>query len=196
MLLNLQGDDNLPGFTTTQRPAISQRTLKGIMKNKRTRLQLIVELIKKNCIGSQDELARLLAARGHIVTQATLSRDLKILKTTKVATDMGNYMYIIPDSNHLHDTMLQQGQAPATGQQVGFVSLNFSGHCAVIKTRNGYASGLAYHIDMSRTPEILGTIAGADTIFAMLREDVSRQQALKIFSRFIPIDTENADDLQ
>lgn len=166
------------------------------MKNKRTRLQLIVELIKKNCIGSQDELARLLAARGHIVTQATLSRDLKILKTTKVATDMGNYMYMIPDSNNLHDTMLQQGQAAASGQQVGFISLNFSGHCAVIKTRNGYASGLAYDIDMSRTPEILGTIAGADTIFAMLREDVTRQQALKIFSRFIPIDLDKADDMQ
>ncbi len=166
------------------------------MKNKRTRLQLIIELIKKNCIGSQDELARLLAARGHIVTQATLSRDLKILKTTKVATDMGNYMYIIPDSNNLHDTMLQQGQASASGQQVGFISLNFSGHCAVIKTRNGYASGLAYDIDMSRTPEILGTIAGADTIFAMLREDVTRQQALKIFSRFIPIDLDKADDMQ
>ena len=109
---------------------------------------------------------------------------------------MGNYMYIIPDSNHLHDTMLQQGQAPASGQQVGFVSLNFSGHCAVIKTRNGYASGLASAIDMRRTLEFLGTIAGADTIFAMLREDVSRQQALKIFSRFIPIDPDKADELQ
>ena len=162
------------------------------MKNKRTRLQLIVELIKKNCIGSQDELARLLAARGHIVTQATLSRDLKTLKTTKVATDMGNYMYIIPDGNNLQDSMLSQaGQSNVPiSHSIGFVSLNFSGHCAIIKTRNGYASGLAYDIDMSHTPEILGTISGADTIFAMLREDVTRERARQIFARVIPIDIE------
>ncbi len=164
------------------------------MKNKRTRLQLIVELIKKNCIGSQDELARLLAARGHVVTQATLSRDLKILKTTKVATDMGNYMYIIPDGNNLQDNILMQSQSTApVSHSIGFVSLNFSGNCAIIKTRNGYASGLAYDIDMSHTPEILGTISGADTIFAMLREDVTRQQARQIFARFIPIEIEEGE---
>ena len=158
------------------------------MKNKKVRLQLIVELIKNNCIGSQEELARLLAARGYVVTQATLSRDLKQLRTTKVATDMGNYMYIIPDSNDLQDTMLSQGMSAApAGQHAGFVSIQFSGHFAVIKTRNGYASGLAYDIDMSKTPEILGTIAGADTVFAVLREDVTHEDAMGLFSRFLPL---------
>ncbi len=158
------------------------------MKNKKVRLQLIVELIKNNCIGSQEELARLLAARGYVVTQATLSRDLKQLRTTKVATDMGNYMYIIPDSNDLQDTMLSQGMSAApAGQHAGFVSIQFSGHFAVIKTRNGYASGLAYDIDMSKTPEILGTIAGADTVFAVLREDVTHEDAMELFSRFLPL---------
>ena len=158
------------------------------MKNKKVRLQLIVELIKNNCIGSQEELARLLAARGYVVTQATLSRDLKQLRTTKVATDMGNYMYIIPDSNDLQDTMLSQGMSAApAGQHAGFVSIQFSGHFAVIKTRNGYASGLAYDIDLSKTPEILGTIAGADTVFAVLREDVTHEDAMELFSRFLPL---------
>ena len=68
-----------------------------------------------------------------------------------------------------------------------FVSLQFSGHTAVIKTRNGYASGLAYDIDMSKAPEILGTIAGADTVFAVMREDVSREDAKKLFSKFLPL---------
>ena len=159
------------------------------MKNKKNRLQVIVELIKTQCIGSQDELARILAERGYKVTQATLSRDLKQLRTTKVATDMGNYMYIIPDSNNLHDTMLSQGQSMAhAGQHSGFISIQFTGHCAVIKTRNGYSSGLAYDIDMSHTPEILGTIAGADTIFLVMSEDVSREKAREVLSRFIPID--------
>ena len=105
---------------------------------------------------------------------------------------MGNYMYIIPDGNNLQDSMLSQaGQSNVPiSHSIGFVSLNFSGHCAIIKTRNGYASGLAYDIDMSHTPEILGTISGADTIFAMLREDVTRERARQIFARFIPIDIE------
>lgn len=60
---------------------------------------------------------------------------------------------------------------------------------AVIKTRNGYASGLAYDIDMSRPPEILGTIAGADTVFAVLREDVTHDEAMKVLQRFIPINS-------
>ncbi|MEG0252606.1 MAG: hypothetical protein RR667_00795, partial [Muribaculaceae bacterium] len=59
-----------------------------------------------------------------------------------------------------------------------------------IKTRNGYASGLAYDIDMSKMPEILGTIPGADTVFAVLREDVTQDHALKIFSKFLPITIE------
>lgn len=58
----------------------------------------------------------------------------------------------------------------------------------MVKTRNGYASGLAYDIDMSHTPEILGTIAGADTIFLVMSEDVSREKAREVLSRFIPID--------
>ena len=58
----------------------------------------------------------------------------------------------------------------------------------MVKTRNGYATGLAYDIDMSHTPEILGTIAGADTIFLVMSEDVSREKAREVLSRFIPID--------
>ena len=72
--------------------------------------------------------------------------------------------------------------------QSGFISLEFSGNIAVIKTRNGYASGLAYDIDMSRAPEILGTIAGTDTIFAVMREGLTHEQAREIFSRFLPLD--------
>ena len=151
------------------------------MKNKKERLQLIVNLIKKNCIGSQNELAELLEKNGCKVTQATLSRDLKAMKITKVATNDGGYMYIIPDNNDLRNSLTVQ-------QQVGFVSIALSGHMAVIKTRNGYAAGLAYDIDMSRSDEVLGTIAGADTVFAIMREDISHEDALKFFARFVPLD--------
>lgn len=158
------------------------------MKNRRKRIEVIVELIKNQCIPSQEELARLLAERGFHVTQATLSRDLKQLHTTKVPTDMGTYAYVLPDSNSLKDKLLAVGQVSMNANyQSGFISLSFSGNLAVIKTRNGYASGLAYDIDMSNVPEILGTIAGADTIMVALREGVSHEEAYRIFSRLLPL---------
>lgn len=159
------------------------------MKNRKKRVELIVELIRNNCIPSQEELVRLLAERGFHVTQATLSRDLKMLHTTKVPTDRGTYVYVLPDSNSLKDKLLTVGQLEMNANyQSGFISLEFSGNIAVIKTRNGYASGLAYDIDMSNPPEILGTIPGTDTIFAVLREGLSRQQAVEVLKRFLPLD--------
>lgn len=159
------------------------------MKKKQKRFQLIVDLIKKNRVGSQAELSALLEENGVNVTQATLSRDLKALKVTKVANNEGLYMYIIPDSNDLQDSFLMSGQKSLTAQnKLGFLSIDFSGNMAVIKTRNGYATGLAYDIDMSHSPEILGTIAGADTVFAILREGVTREKALAFFSRFMPLE--------
>ena len=159
------------------------------MKNRKKRVELMVDLIRNQCIGSQEELADLLAKEGYIVTQATLSRDLKMLKTTKVPTDRGGYMYILPDSNSLKDKLLASGQLSMNANyQSGFVSLQFSKNIAVIKTRNGYAAGLAYDIDMSNAPEILGTIPGSDTILAVLREDVTHEQAREVFSRLLPLD--------
>lgn len=163
------------------------------MRNRKHRVQLIIELIKNHCIGSQEELAQILADRGYKVTQATLSRDLKMLKTTKVPTDHGTYMYILPDSNSVNDRMIAAGRPPVSvNLHSGFISIRFSKNIAVIKTRNGYAAGLAYDIDMSRTPEILGTIPGSDTVFAVLREDVTHEQALEMFSKFLPIGDSHA----
>lgn len=86
------------------------------MKNRKQRVELMVDLIKNKCIGSQEELARLLEEAGYTVTQATLSRDLKMLKTTKIPTDRGGYMYILPDSNSLKDKLLARGQLPIKRQ--------------------------------------------------------------------------------
>ena len=144
----------------------------------------MVKLIRNKCVGSQDELAALLAEHGYEVTQATLSRDLKMLKTTKVPTDRD----ILPDSNSLKDKLLARGRLDiSTNYQSGFISLELSRNIAVIKTRNGYAAGIAYDIDMHEFPEILGTIPGSDTIFAILREDVTHQQAKEVLSQILPI---------
>lgn len=150
---------------------------------------MIVDLIRNNCIASQEELASRLAKLGFKVTQATLSRDLKMLKTTKVPTNRGTYMYIMPDSNTLKDKLLAKGAADISPNlQSGFISLTISGNIAVIKTRNGYAAGLAYDIDMSQSKEILGTIPGSDTIFAVLDENASREAVMETFRKLLPID--------
>ena len=92
----------------------------------------------------------------------------------------------------MKDKILASGTAPARANyQSGFISLSFSGNIAVIKTRNGYASGLAYDIDVSGESEILGTIPGSDTIFAVLREDVSRERARQLFASILSIDPDN-----
>ncbi len=159
------------------------------MKNRKQRVENIVDLIRTQCIGSQEELARLLVDRGFKVTQATLSRDLKMLKTTKVPTDRGTYMYILPDSNTLKDKLLATGQiAMNANYQSGFISIDFSGNIAVIKTRNGYAAGLAYDIDMSNSPDILGTIPGSDTIFAVVREGLTKEEMHDVFARLLPLE--------
>lgn len=162
------------------------------MKNRKQRIELMVKLIRSKCIGSQDELAAELAQHGYEVTQATLSRDLKMLKTTKVPTDRGTYGYTLPDSDTLKDKLLARGRIKASPNfQSGFLSLTFSGNLVVIKTRNGYASGIAYDIDMHRFPEILGTIPGSDTIFAVLAEGVTHEQAEKVLAQILPLEMES-----
>lgn len=161
------------------------------MKNRKQRIELMVKLIREKCIGSQEEIANMLAEHGYNVTQATLSRDLKMLKTTKVPTDRGSYVYTMPDSNTLKDKLIARGQFDANANfQSGFISLQLSQNVAVIKTRNGYAAGIAYDIDMHNFPEIIGTIPGSDTIFAIIAEGVSHERVRRVLAQILPIDVD------
>lgn len=158
------------------------------MGSRTTRLSIILEILSHNNISSQDELLKQLAIRGYIVTQATLSRDLKKLRTIKVADDMGGYRYIvspdtaIPDTHEADETMptLQSALHPAA------TSISLSGNMMVIKTRNGYASGLAYDLDLLASPLILGTIPGADTVFAIIAEGTPRKALYDLMCSFLP----------
>ena len=158
------------------------------MSRKNDRIEFLIEIIKNNNVGSQEELLRMLSERGIFVTQATLSRDLKMLKTTKVPLDHGAYAYMLPDASTAKIT----SSARRTGDPTrhvgnGFISLEFSGNLAVLLTRNGYASGIAYDIDMLNAPEIAGTIAGANTVFIALREGVSQAKAIEVLSMILPV---------
>ena len=158
------------------------------MKNRKKRIDLIIDIITNQCIGSQEELAATLSKKGYPVTQATLSRDLKMLKTTKVPTDRGSYVYVLPQSDSLKDRLLTAGSVPMNANyQSGLLSIKFSGNLAVIKTRIGYASGLAYDIDMYMSPDILGTIPGSDTILVVMKEGLSREDAKAIFKKIFSL---------
>lgn len=148
------------------------------MKIKDRRLEAIKMIISSKELGSQEEVLQELKKEGFELTQATLSRDFKQLKVAKAASMNGQYVYVLPN-----ETMYKRVHKPLSAlemlQTPGFQSINFSGNIAIIKTRPGYASSIAYNIDNSNVEEILGTIAGDDTILMVLKEGVERDAVLQ-----------------
>jgi transcriptional regulator of arginine metabolism len=155
------------------------------MKVKNNRLEALRLIISSQQLGSQDELLSALQKEGFKLTQATLSRDLKQLKVAKAASMSGNYVYVLPN-----ETMYKRVSTPNSIREMmkvpGFVSINFSGNIGIIKTRPGYASSIAWNIDNSDIPEILGTIAGDDTIFVVIKEGIKHQQVINALSDVVP----------
>ena len=155
------------------------------MKVKNHRLEALRLIISSQQMGSQDELLAALQKEGFKLTQATLSRDLKQLKVAKAASMSGNYVYVLPN-----ETMYKRVSTPNSIREMmkvpGFVSINFSGNMGIIKTRPGYASSIAWNIDNSDIPEILGTIAGDDTIFIVIKEGIRHQEVIEALSDVVP----------
>lgn len=123
-------------------------------------------------------LLNILKNKGFELTQATLSRDIKELKIVKVPTSKGTYTY------QLSDGVIHEDSAPMSS--FGFISIEFSGNLAVMKTRPGYAMAIAGEIDRRANEYILGTVAGDDTILLIPRDNISRKEVLKSLSTFIP----------
>jgi transcriptional regulator of arginine metabolism len=155
------------------------------MKSKNSRLDAIKIIISSKEIGSQDELLQELAREGFTLTQATLSRDLKQLKVAKAASMNGNYVYVLPNNTQYKRIAAPQVDFHALRHD-GFTSIDFSGNLAVIKTRPGYASSLAYDIDNANIKEIIGTIAGDDTIMMVLREGCGHASVRAALTHIIP----------
>ncbi len=154
------------------------------MNKRQARLAQIVKILLNNSIGSQEELMDLLERNNCSVTQATLSRDLKTLRTSKVATELGGYRYVIAANGTAADEVATH--AMDTVRQAAILSVSITGQTVVVKTRNGYAGGVAYDIDDMQSPAILGTIAGADTVFVAVDERTSRKEIYEILSEIIP----------
>ena len=123
--------------------------------------------------------------QGFQFTQATLSRDIKHLKIAKAHDGADNYLYTLPDQIRVPGAG-NQGRVLDTKPATGYRNIEFSGNLAVLKTRPGYAMGIASDIDAKAPREILGTIAGDDTILLIPREGISREGVIKALSQFIP----------
>ncbi len=153
-------------------------------KGKQSRLVIERELITQNVISSQEELQTLLLEHGFSVTQATLSRDIKALKIAKVPDMHGGYRYM--PQNQPTVTRVAAIDDSDDVVRKGVKSIEFSGSLAVIKTRPGYASVVAEQIDSQKLKEIIGTLAGDDTVLLVIRENTQRIDVLRSLSTVVP----------
>ena len=124
----------------------------------------IVELVNKCQIETQEELAELLNAEGYKVTQATVSRDIRDLRLTKVQTENGKQKYAA-----LKTTQSELAEKYFRILKDGFVSMGMAQNILVIKTVSGMAMAVAAAIDEMNWPEVLGCIGGDDTIMCAIR---------------------------
>ena len=131
---------------------------------KKERLGRIIEIIESRNVETQEELAVLLKEEGFDVTQATVSRDIRELKLSKVPTWDGRQKYVAlgTDDSHLGDKYIRV-------LKEGFVSMDMAQNILVIKTVSGMAMAVAAAVDAMKFREIVGSIAGDDTIMMAVR---------------------------
>ena len=148
------------------------------MNIKSDRLEALREVIVNNDVRNQDEVLSLLESKGYNVTQATLSRDFKELGVVKVHEASLGYVYRLGGTD-----MRTVAPASAHLTKDGIRSIEFSNSFAVVKTHPGFAGAVASIIDNNITREIVGTIAGDDTVLLIVREGYTRMQVLDAVSR-------------
>ena len=152
------------------------------MKERLTRLKSIRKLIKNYRIESQEALLGYLQKEGYEVTQATLSRDLKLLKVGKVSDGHNGYVYTLPGEDERQDSE----QIFIQDFLRGYVSIEYNGNIVVIKTFPGHADTVSNALDSLNMEELLGTVAGDNCLFACLREGVPGQQFISALKVKIP----------
>jgi len=136
---------------------------------KASRQQLIMDLLELELISSQGELCKRLKKKGLDVTQATVSRDLRELGVVKQVTGDGSYRY----------------SKPAIVRGTTLLRCQVSGNLVVFRTRAGLAPAIAYQIDAMDLPEVLGTVAGEDTLLAVVAEGFNPAQVKEKLRRLV-----------
>ena len=144
------------------------------MSHKQERQQVIRELVATRPVGSQEELRQLLAERGWEVTQSTLSRDMHELRVARVSTP-GGVRYTTENSSAAADTRATLASlVPQLFRQLDFVR-----ELIVVKTVVAGAQPISEAIDSEGSPDVLGTIAGENTILIICRSEPARERVAK-----------------
>lgn len=155
-----------------------------IPSSRAARQRLIVELIQRHEIPSQAGLAELLAAQGVIVTQGTLSKDLVEVGAARIRGRDG-VVYRVPEEGT--DGSIRTGQQEAFGSRLAkvagelLVSAEGSANIALLRTPPGAAQYLASSIDHVALPDVLGTIAGDDTVMVISRDPAGGPEVARWF---------------
>lgn len=140
----------------------------------------IVEIIKKYDVETQEELSEYLQTAGFAVTQATISRDIKELKLTKVPTQSGKFKYVIHQGEDL-----MQNEKLVRVLRDAFISMDKAQNILVIKTVSGMAMAAAAALDSLELKSIVGCIAGDDTIMCAIRTNEETQEVMKELEKLI-----------
>lgn len=140
---------------------------------KKTRHRKIVELIEKYEVETQEELATYLKEAGFVVTQATVSRDIRELKLSKIPSGSGKQKYVVlkQDDSHMGDKYIRV-------LRDGFTSMDMAQNILVVKTVSGMAMAVAAALDALKFPEVVGSIAGDDTIMVAVRTVEETQELM------------------
>ncbi len=141
---------------------------------KQLRQQRILALIREQEVETQEELASLLQKAGFQVTQATVSRDIRELHLTKLPAGNGRQKYVAVshDDRHLGDKFLRV-------LREGFLSMDRAQNILVVKTVPGMAMAVAAALDAMHMSEVVGSIAGDDTIMMAIRTDKDTQTVME-----------------
>ena len=149
------------------------------MNQKSKRLSIIRKIIRSEYISSQEDLIKRLEECGVQVTQSTLSRDLKYMHVAKVPHKEKGYIYVLPN-NSRDDLVI----SPNITDNI--TDIAFSGNMCVISTKPGYASAISVPIDNKGINEILGTIAGDNTILLILRDGFDMESLMEQLYMLFP----------
>lgn len=143
---------------------------------KKERQEKIREIVETYKIDTQDELIRRLKENGFSATQATMSRDIKELKLAKISDGLNGYYYVFPNTMTANDI----NKLNASLMHL-IISVNCAGNIVVIKTHAGMAQAVATGIDNIQSEDILGCVAGDDTIFIVVtNSDIAQSIVTKI----------------
>ncbi|MFW5648564.1 MAG: arginine repressor [Candidatus Alkaliphilus sp. MAG34] len=147
---------------------------------KYTRHKKILEIIETKEIETQEELSDELKKQGLNVTQATVSRDIKELRLIKILAGDGKYKYATLNNqdNILSDRLVRIFKN-------SIISIDYAGNILVMKTLTGSAQAAAAAIDAAGLEEVVGTIAGDDTIFLLIRDAGRMEEIIKHFRKLM-----------